>query len=159
MRLWLEKILLSYRTKLQKPTSRVLLLVDAHDRQAFECNSDYCTANNVDVCYLPPFTSHILQPLFADGVFSSYKTAYRRAVKDNCINVTPCRVTVGHAKEKCVELGRALMSNLQLSRRHIQRGFCTTGVCPFSFESFMANCSGVKNLPPDVLLRTNEIIV
>jgi 4-hydroxybenzoate polyprenyltransferase len=73
---WLQKIFIP-STAPKDPKQWRLLVVDGHKSHATLDFMWECFSNKIYVVYLPPHTSHVLQPLDV-GVFSSLKAAYRR---------------------------------------------------------------------------------
>jgi 4-hydroxybenzoate polyprenyltransferase len=72
---WLEKIFLPYTHTLEPR----LLILDGHGSHETTEFMYLCFQNNVYLLFLPPHTSHLLQPLDL-SVFSSLKSHYRTAV-------------------------------------------------------------------------------
>ena len=83
---WIQGCLIPFRNSLNKAERRILLLLDGHATHTHGPNIELCRANNIDVCFLPPHTSHILQPLDI-GVFGSYKAAFRRSATDGALEI------------------------------------------------------------------------
>ena len=75
---WLKKIFIPM-TQLTDPTERRLLVLDGHASHETADFMYLCCQNNIYVLYLPPHTSHVLQPLDL-SVFSSLKHSYRKQV-------------------------------------------------------------------------------
>lgn len=74
---WLEKIYLP-RTR-PTPSATRLLILDGHGSHITKAFQFLCYQNDVYLLYLPPHTSHVLQPLDL-SVFSPMKTAYRNQI-------------------------------------------------------------------------------
>lgn len=74
---WLQEIFIP-QTKQKKPSKR-LLIVDGHGSH---CTDDFlyeCYKNDIYLLFLPPHTSHVLQPLDI-SIFSPIKAYYRQAL-------------------------------------------------------------------------------
>jgi hypothetical protein len=77
---WLRELFLK-KTKPQDPKDYRLLIFDGHGSHETPEFMWECFTNKVLLVYLPPHTSHVLQPLDL-AVFSALKKAYRRLVSD-----------------------------------------------------------------------------
>jgi 4-hydroxybenzoate polyprenyltransferase len=73
---WLEKVFLPL-TAPEDPSERRLLILDGHDSHTTVDFMWQCFKNKVHLLYLPPHTTHVLQPLDL-AIFSVLKRAYRR---------------------------------------------------------------------------------
>jgi DDE superfamily endonuclease/helix-turn-helix, Psq domain/Tc5 transposase DNA-binding domain len=75
---WLQKIFIPQTTP-NDPSEARLLVLDGHgSHETIEFMWE-CFAHNIQLLFLPPHTSHVLQPLDL-AVFSSLKTSYRKQV-------------------------------------------------------------------------------
>ncbi|KAF7909664.1 uncharacterized protein EAF01_003382 [Botrytis porri] len=72
---WLKKIYIPQTTPIQPENSRLLIL-DGHGSHETTAFMLECFNNNIYLLFLPPHTSHVLQPLDL-SVFSPLKSAYR----------------------------------------------------------------------------------
>ena len=75
---WLEKIFIPM-TQPADPTERRLLVLDGHGSHETADFMYLCCQHNIYLLYLPPHTSHVLQPLDL-SVFLSLKRSYRKQV-------------------------------------------------------------------------------
>ena len=75
---WLQKIFIP-QTAPRDPSKARLLVLDGH--RSYETTEFMweCFSYNIQLLFLPPYTSHVLQPLDL-AVFSSLKTSYRKQV-------------------------------------------------------------------------------
>jgi 4-hydroxybenzoate polyprenyltransferase len=73
---WLQKIFIPLTTP-SEPKEQRLLIMDGHGSHETDEFMFLCYEHNIHVIYLPPHTSHVLQPLDI-SVFSSLKRAYRK---------------------------------------------------------------------------------
>jgi hypothetical protein len=143
---------------------RILLLLDGHATHHHGPNLDLCRDNMIDVCFLPPHTSHILQPLDV-GIFNSYKAAYRRDSRDPALHDFNTTYVSEATRLRLRMLGRSLAAQMlalsiraihaALNIRAIRQSFFHTGIYPLSFHRFIFHCHGVRDIPPDV--RTEAI--
>jgi hypothetical protein len=78
---WLQKVFIP-QTKPRDPKEARLLILDGHGSHETTDFMWECFSNNIYLVYLPPHSSHVLQPLDL-AVFSSLKTAYRKYVGDH----------------------------------------------------------------------------
>ena len=148
---WIRNVLIPYRASLRQEQRRILLLMDGHGTHTHVPNMDLCRDNMIDVCFLPPHTSHILQPLDV-GIFNSYKAAYRRGSNDPALDDFNTQYMSAATKARVRMLGRALTARMHaLNQRSIRRSFFHTGIYPLSFHHFILYCGGgVRNVPPEV---------
>jgi hypothetical protein len=58
-----------------------LLILDGHESHHSDEFKEYCKEHNIVTLYIPPHSSHILQPLDV-GCFSPLKKAYSRQIED-----------------------------------------------------------------------------
>src|SRR5437773_8833756 len=77
---WLEKTFIP-QTAPEDPTEARLLILNGHGSHATDDFMYNCFRHNIFLVYLPPHSSHVLQPLDV-GVFSALKRAYRRYLAD-----------------------------------------------------------------------------
>ena len=149
---------MGYRSNLGKDQERILLVMDGHGTHTVQESVGYCAANRIDLCFLPPHTSHILQPLDV-GIFAAYKAAYRRAGSESAIDDVEITWTSVATKNRCRMLARALIANMNsVTTFKVSRAFLNTGIYPVSIDRFLAKCSGVRNVPPEVRLRAKEAV-
>jgi hypothetical protein len=110
--------------------------MDGHATHTYRTNLDYCEQQNIDICFLPPHTSHITQPLDI-GVFNSYKAAYRRAANDPSLKDIDIRQAPEATRNRLKMLGRALIGNMHATNsKSIKRAFLHSGLYPLSFNNF-----------------------
>ncbi|GAB0139100.1 putative DDE endonuclease domain-containing protein [Epichloe bromicola] len=75
---WLEKLFIP-RTRPSDPTERRLLVLDGHGSHETVDFMYLCYQHKIHLIYLPPHTSHVLQPLDL-SVFSPLKYYYRKQI-------------------------------------------------------------------------------
>jgi DDE superfamily endonuclease len=75
---WLEKIFIPL-TQPSRPEEKRLLVLDGHGSHETTDFMYLCFQRNIHLLYLPPHTSHVLQPLDL-SVFSSLKHSYRKEI-------------------------------------------------------------------------------
>lgn len=76
---WLKHIFLPQTQPI--PDSHRMLIMDGHGSHVDIEFMWICKQNKVQLVFLPPHSSHVLQPLDL-GVFSPLKTSYRRGIAD-----------------------------------------------------------------------------
>ena len=114
-------------TKKRVVGSHRLLAIDghkSHDSLAFQ---DYCKENKIITIYMPPHSSHLLQPLDV-GYFSPLKIAYGRQAE----NLMRNRITHITKLEFLPCFIRA--HNAAITPRNIQGGFRGAGLVLFDLE-------------------------
>jgi 4-hydroxybenzoate polyprenyltransferase len=75
---WLKKVFIP-QTVPRDPSEPRLLVLDGHGSHETTEFMWECFSNNIQLLFLPPHTSHVLQPLDL-SIFSSLKTSYRKHV-------------------------------------------------------------------------------
>lgn len=75
---WLQKVFIPQTAPLD-PSEVRLLVLDGHGSHTTTEFMWECFSNNIQLLFLPPHTSHVLQPLDL-AVFSPLKTSYRKQV-------------------------------------------------------------------------------
>jgi DDE superfamily endonuclease len=65
---WIKHFELATRQRLQSPDDYRLLLCDSHDSHVSADFVGFCIQEHIDLIFLPPHSSHLLQPLDV-GVF------------------------------------------------------------------------------------------
>ena len=104
-----------------------LLIIDGHESHNSLDFQNYCKDNNIVTLYMPPHSSHLLQPLDV-GCFAPLKQAYGRQVE------SLMRSQINHITKQeflpCFK--RAFDSTITAS--NIQGGFRGAGLVPFDPE-------------------------
>ena len=150
----LENILLRHRHALGKDNERM----DGHGMHTVAESVGFCRDHSIDVCYMPPRTSHIMQPLDV-GVFAAYKAAYRRAARDRGIDEMKVSWASEATKNRCKMLDRALIANINSATPFkIRRALYNTGIYPVSIEHFLVKCTGVRDVPAEARLNAKEVV-
>jgi DDE superfamily endonuclease/Tc5 transposase-like DNA-binding protein/Psq-like protein len=75
---WLEKLFIPL-TQPSRPQEKRLLILDGHGSHETTDFMYLCFKHNIHLLFLPPHTSHVLQPLDL-SVFSSMKRSYRKEI-------------------------------------------------------------------------------
>jgi hypothetical protein len=75
---WLEKVFIPL-TQPSRPEEKRLLVLDGHGSHETTDFMYLCFQHNIHLLFLPPHTSHVLQPLDL-SVFSSMKRSYRKEI-------------------------------------------------------------------------------
>jgi hypothetical protein len=124
--------------------------MDGHGTHTHNENIEYCRTNNIDVCFLPPHTSHLTQPLDV-GIFNAYKAAYRRSNGDSSLQSIDFNQASEATRKRTFNIGRALLAKMYaMNCKNIRSAFFKSGIYPISFYDFLHNASGVLGIPPDV---------
>jgi len=79
---WLEHF--NYYTERQTRGDYRLLILDGHSSHVSYGFVEYCNAKKIIPLYLPPNSTHVLQPLDV-GIFGSLSTAYQRYIQRNVV--------------------------------------------------------------------------
>jgi len=120
---WLEKIFLD-ETEPKDPSESRLLIVDGHGSHATDEFMYNCFRENIFMIFLPPHSSHVLQPLDL-GVFSALKRAYRKFL-GNLVMMTDSAPVGKLNFLRCYSRARSEA----LSVQNIKAGFRGTSIFP-----------------------------
>ncbi|TLS20308.1 uncharacterized protein PpBr36_11424 [Pyricularia pennisetigena] len=129
---WLKSVFLPMSTPEVAGDPRLLIL-DGHHSHATPEFMTECFKNNVFIVYLPPHSSHVLQPLDL-SVFSVLKSEYRRRLTATGF-VTDSTVVGKRLLLQCYyeARGRAFKATI------IRSGFKTTGLWPLRIAKPLMN--------------------
>ncbi|RJE17421.1 hypothetical protein PHISCL_10242, partial [Aspergillus sclerotialis] len=120
--LWLKEVF-DKHTKARSTGAYRMIILDGHGSHATAGFDHYCTENKIIPVYLPPHSSHLLQPLDV-GCFSPLKVAYGRKIQD-CI-----RLGINHInKTEFLHVYQQIRH--VLSTANIRSGFLATGLVPY----------------------------
>ncbi|KAI0993681.1 hypothetical protein K3495_g14503, partial [Podosphaera aphanis] len=154
---WLKQIFIPGSAP--KGSRNRILILDGHASHADVEFMWQCMQNKIHCLYLPPHSSHVLQPLDL-APFSVLKTKYRSeiaalSVLNDAAPIKKERFVVSYNKAR--EEG--------LSERVIRAGWRATGLCPYNPELVLASSQvsqrpttppnpGLTPNPPDLILST-----
>lgn len=121
---WLKKVFIPMTAT---PKTRLLIL-DGHGSHTTTDFMWLCYINNIHLLFLPPHTSHVLQPLDL-GVFSSLKHNYRKQV--GYLNLLTDSSPLGK-RNFLISYNKARKQALTI--KNIQSGWKATGLWPRSLS-------------------------
>jgi len=127
---WLRDVFLPQTGDASHPR---MLVIDGHGSHLSVEFSWMCKAYNVEMVFLPPHASHILQPLDL-ACFSPLKTHYRSQVAE--LSAYPDHTRV--KKSRFLEIYKAARSEA-LTERIIRAGWRKSGMVPFNRAIPLAN--------------------
>ena len=149
---WLQKVFLPL-TNTQEPR---LLILDGHGSHESTDFMYLCYQHNVYLLFLPPHTSHVLQPLDL-SVFSPLKHYYRREVGH--LSLLTDSSPIGKQNFLvCYQKAR----KEALSAKNIKNGWKATGLWPKSMAKplmsplLLENSNLTKETPKQVLENSNQ---
>jgi hypothetical protein len=128
--IWLQNVF-DKHTKTRTIGQRRLLILDGHGSHATPEFDRFCMNNGIIPLYMPPHSSHLLQPLDV-GCFAPLKRAY------------------GYQVANCMQLGRNHIDKLDfleafkiaraaaLNSPNIRSGFAAAGLVPFNPEQVLS---------------------
>jgi hypothetical protein len=129
---------------------RILLIMDGHGTHTHGQNINYCQENNIDVCFLPPHTSHLTQPLDV-GIFNAYKAAYRRCSNHQALKKIDFNIPSVATRKRTININQALLAKMSaVNSYNIRSAFHKSGIYPLCFFNFLHNACGVLGVPPEV---------
>ncbi|EDN03594.1 conserved hypothetical protein [Histoplasma mississippiense (nom. inval.)] len=100
----------------------------------------FCSENQIIALYMPPHSSHLLQPLDV-GCFSSLKTAYGQQVENQM------RLGINHIdKEEFLALYPAAQIQA-LTESNIKSGFRAAGLVPYDPEQVLSRLNTTMHTP------------
>ena len=108
-----------------------LLILDGHESHHSDEFEEYCKENNIITLYMPPHSSHILQPLDV-GCFSPLKKAYGRQIEDMM------RAHITHITKDDFFPAFRNAFFAAITESNIQGGFRGAGLVPFDPESVIS---------------------
>lgn len=120
---WLQEVFIP-RTQPQDHSQRRLLICDGHDSHTADDFMWACYENNIQLLFLPPHTSHVVQPLDL-SVFSPLKHTYRKLL--NKMNSWSESTVVGKQMMiKCIVEAR----KQAITAHNIKAGWRASGLWP-----------------------------
>jgi hypothetical protein len=138
---WLEKVFIP-ETDPSSMRHRLLIL-DGHGSHV-DLEFQYkAKMSRVEILYLPPHASHVLQPLDL-SCFSVIKSAYRRQIYE----LSSLDDGAAVKKERFIQYYKRARDE-GLSERYIRAGWKAAGLCPFNIGHVL-NSSQVQGLQKDV---------
>ena len=104
-----------------------LLILNGHNSHHSEEFETYCQEHNIITLYIPPHSSHLLQPLDI-SYFAPLKKAYSRQIKQLI------RINITHISklEFLYTFREAFFTSI--TKNNIQRGFAGAGLIPHDPE-------------------------
>ncbi|EDN11036.1 conserved hypothetical protein [Histoplasma mississippiense (nom. inval.)] len=117
-----------------------LLILDWHRSHASAEFDQFCSGNQIIALYMPPHSSHLLQPLDV-GCFSPLKTAYGRQVENQM------RLGINHIdKEEFLALYPAAQMQA-LTENNIKSSFRAAGLVPYNPEQVLSRLNTTMHTP------------
>lgn len=141
-------MLIPYRQQLNKGHLPMLLLMDGHRTHSIESTLEIFRQNNIFVEFFPPHTSHVIQPLDV-SLFNAYKAAWRRSGTESVLDSVPTQGVSAATSNRTRMMAKSLIAHERVFlKRKIKSAFKKTGLYPISFDQFLANAGGIRNVPP-----------
>jgi hypothetical protein len=107
-----------------------LLIIDGHDSHNTIKFRDFCKNHKIITLCMPPYSSHLLQPLNV-GCFTPLKRAYSREIKDLV------RYRINHiTKEEFLPTFRAAFDKV-ITTDNIYGAFKSAGLIPFNPDAII----------------------
>ena len=129
---WLQKVFIP-QTAPRDPSEARLLILDGHGSHETTEFMWECYSNNIHLLFLPPHTSHVLQPLDL-SVFSPLKTAYRRRL--NFLSFLTDSTPIGK-RNFLICYSRA--REVSLTAFNIKAGWKASGLWPINMAKPLMN--------------------
>ena len=155
---WLEPIFIP-QTKPKTANEEILLILDDHSSHTTDKFMATCCRNNLHPIYLPPHTSHVLQP-FNVSIFETVKDAYRSAISKltNNNDTTPQEPSVFL---ECYSKARIA----GITKENIKAGWKATGLWPVNISIPLQNPlvttspEGPQTLPDEILEEPEDTVI
>lgn len=144
---WLERVFIP-GTQPATPEPR-LLVVDGHGSHETTQFMWLCFQHNIRLLFLPPHTSHVLQPLDL-AVFSSLKAAYRKEL-NTLVNLTDSTAIGKRGFLDCYR--RARLAGL--TSQNIRSGWKATGLWPVTMAKPLLSPLLLENSNKPAILPVN----
>jgi hypothetical protein len=137
--MWLKEVF-NKQTQTHTVGRYRLLILDGHGSHATAEFDQFCMQNSIIALYMPPHSSHLLQPLDV-SCFSPLKKAYGRRVE------TSMRLGINHIDkdEFLVIYVRARMEALKDTS--IRNGFKATGLVPYNPDEVLTRLHAQLHTP------------
>nr|CAA83918.1 transposase [Pyricularia grisea] len=145
---WLKKVFIPYTQPLT-PEKRLLVL-DGHGSHITDEFMLLCLQNNIQLLYLPPHSSHVLQPLDL-SVFGPLKEAYRRQL--GFVSQFCCSTVIG--KRNFLLCYRKARLKAFIAKT-IQSGWRTTGLWPVNLVKPLLSPFLLENSNANVIKDKNN---
>jgi len=120
--------------------SKRLLILDNHESHTTPEFRDFCTENNIFLLWMPPHTSHLLQPLDV-GCFSPLKTAFGK------VNQHLIRNRIFHIRKEDFLVSFYKAYSQVFTQTNIQAGFRGSGLHPFNPQAVLSLLGSVPSSP------------
>lgn len=147
---WLKKVFIPQSAP-SNPEEWRLLILDGHGSHETTEFMLECFINKIYLLFLPPHTSHVLQPLDL-SVFSSLKNAYRK--KLNQLDLLSDSTPIGKRNFlSCYQKARIEGLTLQ----NITAGWKASGLWPKNMTKPLMSRLLLKNSNNEVLLSNSEV--
>jgi len=120
--------------------SKRLLILDNHESHTTPEFRDFCTENNIFLLWMPPYTSHLLQPLDV-GCFSPLKTVFGK------VNQHLIRNRIFHIRKEDFLVSFYKAYSQVFTQTNIQAGFRGSGLHPFNPQAVLSLLGSVPSSP------------
>ena len=124
--------------------SKRLLILDNHESHISLEFRSFCEENNIILLWMPPHSSHLLQPLDV-GCFGPLKTAFSKQ------NQNLIRNHIFHVKKEDFLATFQTAFLATFTRTNIQAGFRGSGIHPFNPEAVLSQLDPVLRSPSPLL--------
>ena len=144
---WLQKIF-DKHTRSRTVNKYRLLILDGHGSHAIADFDKFCSDNSVIVLYMPPHSSHLLQPLDV-GCFSPLKRSYGQEVESRI------QLGVNHIdKLEFLAMYKQTRTDT-MTEANICSGFAATGLVPYDPDRILSRLHIQMRTPtPPLSLET-----
>jgi len=138
---WLQKTFIPY-TQPEDPSQPRLLILDSHDSHKTEEFMWTCLYNNIQLLFLPPHTSHVLQPLDI-SVFSPLKYTYRKYLNE-ITSWTELTVQGKQLMIRCIVRAQ----KEAMTAQNIRAGWRASGLWPININKPLSSRLLLENSNP-----------
>lgn len=125
-----------------------LLILDGHGSHATPDFDRFCTEHSIIPLYMPPHSSHLLQPLDV-GCFSPLKRSYGKIVEDKM------RLGINHIDKLEFLDGYKQARKAVFSESNIRSGFAATGLVPYDPDRVLSTLNVQLRTPTPPLVQND----
>jgi hypothetical protein len=117
-----------------------LLILDGHSSHSGPEFNQFCMKNLIIPLYMPPHSSHLLQPLDV-SYFSSLKRAYRQEIQKQIA------LSINHIDKNEFLTIYSRVRTAALSKKNVQSAFRATGLVPYDPEQVLSRLNTQMKTP------------
>lgn len=126
-----------------------LLILDGHSSHHSAEFQEHCTEHKIITLFMPPHSSHLLQPLDI-GCFGPLKRAYGRQVEKQM------RLGINHISKDDFLPAYRVAHNESIIEKNIRSSFAASGIVPYNPDQVLSNLSITVRTPSPIPSNGSE---